>query len=123
MKHSFHTLPMVTYSNYLTDNMVVKSLADLEVTIRLVGNDIYFNDAKVVSPNVVYVSHPSDCGPEMTDRLLLMQDKQRPHSHPGQGHEPQRNGTSGRVNSLFHIHRNGRHCDLQLQAEWRNGPV
>ncbi len=44
----------MTYSNYLIDGTIIKSIAGLEVTIRLVGNDIYFNDAKVVSPNVMY---------------------------------------------------------------------
>jgi len=43
----------VTYANYLEDGQVIKSLAGLDVTIRLLGNDIYFNDAKVVSPNVL----------------------------------------------------------------------
>jgi len=50
---------MVTYSTYLTDGMTIQSLAGLQVTVKMVGNDIYFNDAKVVSQNVVYVAtHP-----------------------------------------------------------------
>ena len=43
----------MTYSNYLADGQVIQSLAGLNVTIKLVDNDIYFNDAKVVSPNVL----------------------------------------------------------------------
>ena len=50
---SFHTLPLVTYSNYLQDGQVIQSLAGGNITIRMVDNDIYFNDAKVVSPNVL----------------------------------------------------------------------
>ena len=33
--------------------MVIKSAAGLDVTIKMVDNAIYFNDAKVVSPNVL----------------------------------------------------------------------
>jgi transforming growth factor-beta-induced protein len=33
--------------------MVVKSVGGPDVKISLVGNDIYFNDAKVISPNVI----------------------------------------------------------------------
>jgi transforming growth factor-beta-induced protein len=43
----------VTYSNFLTDGQVITSAAGLDVTVRLVDADIYFNDAKVISPNVV----------------------------------------------------------------------
>ena len=50
---SFHTLPLVTYSNYLTDGQVIRSLAGLDITVKMVDNNIYFNDAKVLSPNVV----------------------------------------------------------------------
>jgi transforming growth factor-beta-induced protein len=50
---SFHTLPEVTYSNFLQDGQVFKSLAGLPVTVRIVQGSIYFNDAKVVSPNVM----------------------------------------------------------------------
>jgi hypothetical protein len=51
----FHTLPSVTYSNFLIDGQTFTSLANLTVTVRLVNNNIYFNDAKVISPNVLYV--------------------------------------------------------------------
>jgi len=49
----FHTLPLVTYSNYLLDGQVIKSLAGLDITVKVVDGNIYFNDAKVISPNVV----------------------------------------------------------------------
>jgi hypothetical protein len=50
---SFHTLPSVTYTNYLTDGMTLTSLANLTVRIRIIQGQIYFNDAKVISPNVM----------------------------------------------------------------------
>jgi len=49
----FHTLPMPLYSTYITSGMVMKSLAGLNVTVAKVDGDIYFNDAKVISPNVL----------------------------------------------------------------------
>ncbi|KAH8912022.1 FAS1 domain-containing protein [Coniochaeta sp. PMI_546] len=49
----FHTLPMPMYSTFITDGQVVQSLAGLNVTIAKVDGDIYFNDAKVISPNVL----------------------------------------------------------------------
>lgn len=44
---------MPLYSPYITSGMVMQSLAGLEVTVAKVGDDIYFNDAKVISPNVM----------------------------------------------------------------------
>jgi transforming growth factor-beta-induced protein len=53
LQTSFHTLTQPIYTNYITDGMVVKSVGGPDVKISLVGNDIYFNDAKVISPNVI----------------------------------------------------------------------
>ncbi|OIW31580.1 FAS1 domain-containing protein, partial [Coniochaeta ligniaria NRRL 30616] len=49
----FHTLPMPLYSTYVTDGMVLQSLQGGNVTVAKVDGDIYFNDAKVISPNVL----------------------------------------------------------------------
>ena len=49
----FHTLKMPVYSSYMTDNATYESVAGPKVTVRFIGDDIYFNDAKVVSPNVM----------------------------------------------------------------------
>ena len=48
-----HTVGMPLYSPYLVDGMVVPSLGTMNITITLLGGDIYFNDAKVVQPNVL----------------------------------------------------------------------
>jgi transforming growth factor-beta-induced protein len=49
----FHTLPFPLYSPYIVSGMVVKSAAGLDVIVTITdGGDIYFNDAKVISPNV-----------------------------------------------------------------------
>lgn len=51
---SFHTLPFPLYTPYIVSGMKVASLADgLDVTVIKVGEDIYFNDAKLISPNVL----------------------------------------------------------------------
>jgi transforming growth factor-beta-induced protein len=44
---------MPLYSTYATDGMVLQSLQGGNVTVALVDGDIYFNDAKVISPNVL----------------------------------------------------------------------
>lgn len=44
---------MPLYSNYLTDGLALASVGGPIVTVRILGNDTYFNDAKVVSPNVL----------------------------------------------------------------------
>ncbi|KAB5554686.1 fasciclin domain-containing protein [Coniochaeta sp. 2T2.1] len=49
----FHTLPMPMYSPFLQDGMVLKSLGGADVTVTMVDGNIYFNDAKVISPNVL----------------------------------------------------------------------
>jgi transforming growth factor-beta-induced protein len=44
---------MPLYSPYITSGMIIKSLAGFDVTVTKVNDDIYFNDAKVLSPNVL----------------------------------------------------------------------
>ena len=48
-----HTVGVPLYTPYLVDGMVVPSLGAMNITITLRGGDIYFNDAKVVQPNVL----------------------------------------------------------------------
>ncbi|KAJ9156070.1 FAS1 domain-containing protein [Pleurostoma richardsiae] len=49
----FHTLHEVTYTNYLTDGQVLESASGESVQVQINGDDIYFNDAKVIGPNVL----------------------------------------------------------------------
>ncbi|EQB57267.1 fasciclin domain-containing protein [Colletotrichum gloeosporioides Cg-14] len=49
----FHTLPEVAYSNFLTDGMKFTSLQNATVTVTVKDNQIWFNDAKVIQPNVL----------------------------------------------------------------------
>ena len=44
---------MPLYSPYITDGMVLQSLGGPNVTVSKVDGEIYFNDAKVLSPNVL----------------------------------------------------------------------
>ncbi|TDZ27278.1 Periostin [Colletotrichum spinosum] len=48
-----HTLPEVAYSNFLADGQEFTSLGNVTVRVTIKGDDIWFNDAKVVSPNVL----------------------------------------------------------------------
>ncbi|KAL0942479.1 beta-ig-h3 fasciclin [Colletotrichum truncatum] len=48
-----HTLPQVTYSNYLTDGQEFVSLSNITVKVTVQGDQIWFNDAKVINPNVL----------------------------------------------------------------------
>lgn len=48
-----HTLEQVTYTNFLEDGMVLNSLNNTKITVRIKGNDIYFNNAKVIEANVL----------------------------------------------------------------------
>ncbi|KAF9882027.1 fasciclin domain-containing protein [Colletotrichum karsti] len=49
----FHTLPQVAYSNFLTDGQEFMSLGNVTVRVTVKDNQIWFNDAKVVQPNVL----------------------------------------------------------------------
>ncbi|KAG8670671.1 hypothetical protein FPOAC2_07480 [Fusarium poae] len=48
-----HTLNEVTYSNYLRDGQVVGTLNNTEVRVSIRGNDIFFNNAKVIEANIL----------------------------------------------------------------------
>ncbi|EEU36004.1 uncharacterized protein NECHADRAFT_85342 [Fusarium vanettenii 77-13-4] len=48
-----HTLDEVTYTDYLTDGMVIGTLNKTTVRVFLKGDDIYFNNAKVIKANVI----------------------------------------------------------------------
>ncbi|KAM0541110.1 hypothetical protein ACHAPJ_013377 [Fusarium lateritium] len=48
-----HTLDEVTYSNYLRDGQVIGTLNKTEVRVSIQGDDIYFNNAKVIEANVL----------------------------------------------------------------------
>ncbi|KAF5013134.1 hypothetical protein FDECE_854 [Fusarium decemcellulare] len=48
-----HTLTQVTYTDHLTDGMVLGTLNDTTVRISIKKNEIYFNNAKVVKANVL----------------------------------------------------------------------
>ncbi|OHW94503.1 fasciclin domain-containing protein [Colletotrichum incanum] len=73
----FHTLPQVAYSNFLEDGQVFTSLANVTVRVTIKDDEIWFNDAKVVSPNVLTnnglihvldrVMSPNATGPSSSD--------------------------------------------------------
>ncbi|KAI5459046.1 FAS1 domain-containing protein [Mariannaea sp. PMI_226] len=48
-----HTLKEVTYTNFLEDGMVLQTFNDTTVRVRIKGDDIYFNNAKVIEANVL----------------------------------------------------------------------
>ncbi|KAI1057542.1 hypothetical protein LB505_010437 [Fusarium chuoi] len=48
-----HTLNEVTYSNYLRDGQVIGTLNKTEVRVRIIDDDIFFNNAKVIEANVL----------------------------------------------------------------------
>ncbi|KAF5984881.1 transforming growth factor-beta-induced ig-h3, partial [Fusarium coicis] len=48
-----HTLDEVTYSNYLRDGQVIGTLNKTEVRVRIIDDEIYFNNAKVIEANVL----------------------------------------------------------------------
>jgi uncharacterized surface protein with fasciclin (FAS1) repeats len=48
-----HTLQQPLYTNYLTDGQTVTSVNNVTVTIYIRGDDMYFNDAKIVLANVL----------------------------------------------------------------------
>ncbi|KAM0233079.1 hypothetical protein ACHAP5_010546 [Fusarium lateritium] len=48
-----HTLDEVAYSNYLRDGQVIGTLNNTEVRVSIRGDDIFFNNAKVIEANVL----------------------------------------------------------------------
>lgn len=48
-----HTLDEVTYSNYLRDGQVIGTLNNTKVRVSIRGEDIFFNNAKVIEANVL----------------------------------------------------------------------
>jgi uncharacterized surface protein with fasciclin (FAS1) repeats len=46
-------LDQVTYTDYLTDGMVIGTLNKTTVRVFIKGDDIYFNNAKVIKANVL----------------------------------------------------------------------
>ncbi|KAK1997886.1 fasciclin domain-containing protein [Colletotrichum falcatum] len=73
----FHTLPEVAYSDFLENGQEFTSLANLTVRVTVREDEIWFNDAKVVSPNVLTnnglihvldrVMSPNATGPSPSD--------------------------------------------------------
>ncbi|KAK1530748.1 fasciclin domain-containing protein [Colletotrichum costaricense] len=49
----FHTLPQTAYSDFLVDGQEFTSMANVTVRVTIKDNEIWFNDAKVISPNVL----------------------------------------------------------------------
>lgn len=50
---SAHTLKEVTYTTFLKDGQILETMGDGTVTVHIKGNDIYFNNAKIVNANVL----------------------------------------------------------------------
>ncbi|KXH40939.1 fasciclin domain-containing protein [Colletotrichum salicis] len=49
----FHTLPQAAYSDFLVDGQEFTSMANVTVRVTVKDNQIWFNDAKVIGPNVL----------------------------------------------------------------------
>jgi uncharacterized surface protein with fasciclin (FAS1) repeats len=49
----FHTIEQPLYSSFLVDGMELTTLSNDTVRVSIKGNDIYFNNAKVVDANVL----------------------------------------------------------------------
>lgn len=52
----YSTIPSVLYTNFLQSGQMFRTANNLSVRVTLDGDDIYFNDARVVERNVLYVS-------------------------------------------------------------------
>ncbi|KAH9203984.1 FAS1 domain-containing protein [Leptodontidium sp. 2 PMI_412] len=48
-----HTFPQVLYTNFLEDGQVYLSDNELKIQVTVKEGEVWFNDAKVVSPNVI----------------------------------------------------------------------
>ncbi|KAH6884601.1 FAS1 domain-containing protein [Thelonectria olida] len=48
-----HTLKEVTYTTFLEDGMILETYDNSTVTVHIKGDDIYFNNAKIIEPNVL----------------------------------------------------------------------
>ncbi|KAF8857792.1 FAS1 domain-containing protein, partial [Acephala macrosclerotiorum] len=48
-----HTIPQVLYTNFLQDGQVYLSNNNLTIQVSIKGQDIYFNDAKVIEANLI----------------------------------------------------------------------
>jgi uncharacterized surface protein with fasciclin (FAS1) repeats len=53
LAYSFHILTQVAYTNYLVDGQELDTLNGAKVKVTIDGSDIYFNNAKVIGPNVL----------------------------------------------------------------------
>ena len=51
-----HTIPQVLYTNFLEDGQEFLSDNNLTIRVTIISGDVYFNDAKVTTPNVMYVA-------------------------------------------------------------------
>ncbi len=50
-----HTIPQPLYTNYLQDGQVYQTDGNQTVRVRIVNGEIFFNDAMVLQPNIMYV--------------------------------------------------------------------
>jgi hypothetical protein len=48
-----HTFSQVLYTNFLEDGHTYLSDNELEILVTVKGGEVWFNDAKVVSPNIM----------------------------------------------------------------------
>ncbi len=54
MLNRSHVLPQVLYLDYLQDGLEILSVGNTTIKVTLKpGGDVYFNDAKVIRPNVL----------------------------------------------------------------------
>jgi len=50
-----HTIPQPLYTNYLQDGQEYQTDDNQTVRVRIVNGEIFFNDAMVIQPNIMYV--------------------------------------------------------------------
>jgi uncharacterized surface protein with fasciclin (FAS1) repeats len=50
---TFHTLPQPIYSEFITDGLTFKSLANLTVRVTQNSSGTWFNDAKLIQQNIL----------------------------------------------------------------------
>lgn len=60
-----HTIQQPLYTNYLQDGQEYQTEENQTVRIRIVNGTIFFNNARVIQPNIMYVTMQPDCASNM----------------------------------------------------------
>lgn len=61
-----HTITQPLYTNYLSDGQEYQTDNNVTIRIRIENGEIFFNDALVLQPNIMYVLiSRTECASEM----------------------------------------------------------